>query len=102
MRTADKDILVDMEMVSYTSAWRLQGDVRDCKTAFIWKGVQSDFIIAVVMMIILYSKNLKESGLHVITAIRKSLKIRSLLARIPFFFQVLCVCAKPDYDIAIF
>jgi len=100
---ADQDILVDMEMSSYTSAWQLQGDVRDCKTAFVWKGAPSDFVIAVIMMNILYSTNLKLLGPQVITAIWKSLKIRSLHARIPIFFlfsffQVLYVYAKPDYD----
>ena len=56
---ADQDILVDKEMSSHTSAWQLQGDVRDFKTAFKWKGFPSDFVIAIIMMNILYSTNLK-------------------------------------------
>jgi len=70
---ADQDILVDMEMSSCTSAWQLQGDVRDCKTAFIWKGVPTHFVIAVIMMNIMYSMNLKLLGPQVIAAFFSSL-----------------------------
>jgi uncharacterized membrane protein SpoIIM required for sporulation len=55
---ADQDILVDMEMSSYTSAWHLPSDVRDWKTAFVWKEVPSGFIIAVIAMKIPYPINL--------------------------------------------
>ena len=48
----------------------LQGDVRDCKTAFLWKGVPSDFVIAVIVMNFFFIRDLlyrEISKIHKVT-----------------------------------
>jgi hypothetical protein len=76
-----------MEMSSYACACQLQGDVRDCETALIWKVVLSDFISYYRDEYLVFYKSQKVFGLHVIVVIRRSVKIRNLCARIPVFFQ---------------